>query len=271
MTASPERSARLGGTVGGILDELDVALGPNDTVTPPADTPTQNGMLIVVDRVTYALVTRSEPIPFTTQQQPDATLAKGSTVVVTPGVNGVESVTYTDTYLDGMQTSEVAGAATVITPAVAQVVLVGTKASTAIGGTPNKAGTPFKPTAPAAPKTTAPAPPKTTPPPAPPTTAPAPAPTSSAPPSTGPSVPPDTSGLNWDAVAQCESGGNWSINTGNGYYGGLQFSASTWISNGGGVYAPTANLATKAQQIAIANKLYAARGAAPWPTCGKYL
>ena len=81
----------------------------------------------------------------------------------------------------------------------------------------------------------------------------------------------DTSGLNWDAVAQCESGGNWAINTGNGYYGGLQFSASTWISNGGGVYAPTANLATKDQQIAIANKLYAARGAAPWPTCGKYL
>jgi hypothetical protein len=77
--------------------------------------------------------------------------------------------------------------------------------------------------------------------------------------------------VNWDAVASCESGGNWSINTGNGYYGGLQFSASTWISNGGGVYAARADLATREQQIAIATKLYAARGSAPWPVCGKYL
>jgi resuscitation-promoting factor RpfB len=80
-----------------------------------------------------------------------------------------------------------------------------------------------------------------------------------------------SSGLDWDAVAQCESGGNWAINTGNGYYGGLQFSASTWISNGGGAYAARADLASKAEQIAIATKLYDARGSAPWPVCGKYL
>ena len=66
-----------------------------------------------------------------------------------------------------------------------------------------------------------------------------------------------TSGLNWDAVAACESGGNWAINTGNGYYGGLQFNISTWMSNGGGAYAPRADLATREQQIAIATKLYA--------------
>jgi hypothetical protein len=72
-------------------------------------------------------------------------------------------------------------------------------------------------------------------------------------------------------VAQCESGGNWAINTGNGYYGGLQFGTPTWLSNGGGAYAPRADLATKAQQIDIANRLYAARGAAPWPYCGRYL
>jgi hypothetical protein len=89
------------------------------------------------------------------------------------------------------------------------------------------------------------------------------------PPSTLPTTPPVA--LNWDAVAQCESSGNWSDNTGNGYYGGLQFSTPTWISNGGGAYAPRADLATKAQQIDIANHLYAARGATPWPTCGTYL
>ena len=72
----------------------------------------------------------------------------------------------------------------------------------------------------------------------------------------------------WDAVAQCESGGNWSINTGNGYYGGLQFSASTWAGYGGTRYAATADQATKAQQIEIAEKVLAGQGKGAWPVCG---
>lgn len=72
----------------------------------------------------------------------------------------------------------------------------------------------------------------------------------------------------WDAVAQCESGGNWSINTGNGYYGGLQFSASTWAAYGGTQYAGTADKASKAQQIAVAEKVLAAQGKGAWPVCG---
>ncbi|MEU9876791.1 transglycosylase family protein [Streptomyces phaeochromogenes] len=72
----------------------------------------------------------------------------------------------------------------------------------------------------------------------------------------------------WDAVAQCESGGNWSINTGNGYYGGLQFSASTWAAYGGSAYASTANQASKAQQIAVAEKVLAGQGKGAWPSCG---
>ncbi|MGW7521558.1 LysM peptidoglycan-binding domain-containing protein [Streptomyces sp. NPDC054796] len=71
----------------------------------------------------------------------------------------------------------------------------------------------------------------------------------------------------WDRLAQCESGGNWSTNTGNGYYGGLQFSASTWRAYGGGAYAPTADKAGKAQQIAVATKVQAAQGWGAWPTC----
>jgi resuscitation-promoting factor RpfB len=80
-----------------------------------------------------------------------------------------------------------------------------------------------------------------------------------------------SSGLDWDAVAQCESGGNWHINTGNGFYGGLQFDYSTWLSNGGGKYAPRADLATRDEQIAIATKVYDARGSSPWPVCGANL
>lgn len=71
----------------------------------------------------------------------------------------------------------------------------------------------------------------------------------------------------WDKIAQCESTGNWSINNGNGYYGGLQFDIQTWLGSGGGAYAPNASLATKAQQIDIANRVYAQRGLQPWG-CG---
>ncbi len=72
----------------------------------------------------------------------------------------------------------------------------------------------------------------------------------------------------WDAVAQCESGGNWSINTGNGYYGGLQFSASSWAAAGGTQYAPTADKASKAQQIATDEKLLDMQGPGAWACAG---
>ncbi|MFE2185151.1 transglycosylase family protein [Streptomyces sp. NPDC059455] len=75
----------------------------------------------------------------------------------------------------------------------------------------------------------------------------------------------------WDQVAQCESGGNWSINTGNGYFGGLQFSSSTWAAYGGTAYASTADKASKAQQIQIAEKVLGSQGKGAWPVCGKGL
>jgi resuscitation-promoting factor RpfA len=72
----------------------------------------------------------------------------------------------------------------------------------------------------------------------------------------------------WDQVARCESGGNWGINTGNGFYGGVQFTSSTWASHGGGEYAPSAQLATKDQQIAVAERVLATQGRGAWPVCG---
>ena len=68
----------------------------------------------------------------------------------------------------------------------------------------------------------------------------------------------------WDRIAQCESGGNWSINTGNGYYGGLQFDYSSWLANGGGDFAPRADLASREEQITVANRYYAKAGLGPW-------
>ena len=75
----------------------------------------------------------------------------------------------------------------------------------------------------------------------------------------------------WDKLAQCEATGNWAINTGNGYYGGLQFSAGTWKGHGGGVYAPYAHLASREQQIAIAEKVLASQGWGAWPSCSSKL
>jgi hypothetical protein len=72
----------------------------------------------------------------------------------------------------------------------------------------------------------------------------------------------------WDRVAECESGGAWSADFGNGYYGGLQFSQETWAAYGGTAYAPSADLASRSQQIAVAEKVLAAQGPGAWPACG---
>ncbi|MGI8578495.1 MAG: transglycosylase family protein [Nocardioidaceae bacterium] len=75
----------------------------------------------------------------------------------------------------------------------------------------------------------------------------------------------------WDRLAQCESGGNWQINTGNGYYGGLQFSQSTWAGFGGTQYAPRADLASPSQQMATAERVLASQGWGAWPSCSAQL
>jgi hypothetical protein len=92
-----------------------------------------------------------------------------------------------------------------------------------------------------------------------------PAPASSAPAS---SAPASSGGANWSAIAACESGGNWSANTGNGFYGGLQFTEQTWLANGGGQYASSANLASQAQQVAVAQRVLGSQGIGAWPVCG---
>jgi LysM repeat protein len=82
------------------------------------------------------------------------------------------------------------------------------------------------------------------------------------------SSPASAGGVNWSAIAACESGDNWGANTGNGFYGGLQFTEQTWLAYGGGSYAPSANLATPAQQMAVADRVLAGQGIGAWPVCG---
>ena len=75
----------------------------------------------------------------------------------------------------------------------------------------------------------------------------------------------------WDRLAQCEAGGNWGINTGNGFQGGLQFSPSTWNAHGGQQYAATANQASREEQIAVAEKVLDSQGWGAWPSCSSSL
>ncbi|MDI9930449.1 transglycosylase family protein [Rhodococcus sp. IEGM 1354] len=75
----------------------------------------------------------------------------------------------------------------------------------------------------------------------------------------------------WDRLAQCEAGGNWGINTGNGFQGGLQFSPSTWNAHGGQQYAATANQASREEQIAVAEKVLDSQGWGAWPACSSSL
>ena len=83
----------------------------------------------------------------------------------------------------------------------------------------------------------------------------------------GTEVPPVIDGASWDGLASCESSGNWSINTGNGFYGGVQFDQNTWVASGGLRYAPRADLATREEQIAIAEVTQARQGWGAWPVC----
>ena len=211
-------------TVAGLLSELKVTVGAKDRVAPAPATPITSGLKVSVGRVTQKTVAVTEAIAFGTQQHNDATIYAGTTSTVTAGQAGEMMVNHVQTLVNGKLEGDRVVGSHVVTAAVTLVLAVGTKSR------------PVQP---------APAP------------AAAPARVSSGGGSTA-------NAAMWDRIAQCESGGNWAINTGNGYYGGLQFDSQTWLGNGGGQYAPRADLASRTQQIAVANTVYAARGLAPW-------
>ncbi|HEY5249023.1 MAG TPA: ubiquitin-like domain-containing protein [Dermatophilaceae bacterium] len=219
-------------TVADLLKELKVSVGAKDRVTPAAKTPlTRSGLNVAVGRVTQRSESRAQQIAFATVRRNDGSIYAGTTKTVRAGKTGQRVEIHLRTRLNGKLESDKIVSTRVAAAPVAQVLAVGTK-SRPVPAAPAPAQ------APAA----------------------APGPVSSG---GGSSV----NGGMWDRIAQCESGGNWAINTGNGYYGGLQFDSQTWLGNGGGAFAPRADLASRTQQIAIANKVYAARGLAPWG-CG---
>lgn len=240
-------------TVKDALKTADLKVGKDDKVSPSLDTKIKDGMDIKVTNVTTKTWTEDWTIdqPKTVYVN-DSTVAKGNEVVVSEGSTGLQKVTFTAKVTNGKAAKGKITDRKVVRDAVAKRVAVGTYVA------PKPVPQPAAPKATqAAPKATTPAP-KTQ---APRATAPAPAPTQQQ--SSGAGLNLANSGM-WDRIAQCESTGNWSINTGNGYYGGLQFDYGTWLSVGGDDFAPRADLASRAEQITVANRLYAQRGLQPW-------
>ena len=247
------------------LAQAEVRYDSNDLVKPGATARVKDGMTIRVDRVNRKSTSRTQAVPFQTITKKDSSLYEGTTKVERAGRQGTRTSTYTLTYKNGDVVYTRRTGSEVTQQPVAQVVVQGTKSKPAPKPVPApsassssasttkapRASTPRASTpSAAAPKTAAPAP-----------KAPAPKPTTST--SSGAGLNTSNAAM-WDRIAQCESTGNWSINSGNGYYGGLQFDIGTWLGSGGGDYASNASLATKAQQIDIANRVYAQRGLSPW-------
>jgi uncharacterized protein YabE (DUF348 family) len=224
-----------GKNVGDLLNKAGIAVGPLDIVNVPAETPLSNGLSVTITRVAQATVTEDVEVAQPADQTvEDSSVEKGVSSVTQQGSAGKDSVTYEVTTANGAETAKTEVSRTAITPAQATIRSVGTKQTyTAPAASSSRSSSSGSSSSSS----------------------------SSAPVSSG------SSGINWNGIAQCESTGNWSINTGNGYYGGLQFDNSTWASGGGTAYAPRADLASKEQQIAVAENVAASRGKSPW-ACG---
>jgi len=226
-------------TVGAVLREAGVQVDGNDELRPVTKTTVDDGMRVVVTRIEARRRSFSVTIPYETIVRYDATMYDGRSDVAQEGVAGKKRLTYRVVTANGTVRDRKLVSTEVVRQPVARIEVEGTKDR-----------------------------PAPTPPPAP-TPTPAPAPTPSPTP-----PPPVTSGDTgvWDQLAQCESGGNWAINTGNGYYGGLQFNLDTWRAYGGGAYAPYPHQASRLEQIAVATKLRDANGGyGAWPACSASL
>ena len=251
-------------TVSEVLSEAGVEVAGEDIVSAPLTAPVTDGQVLDVLRVKSETTTVEEKIEKKTTVKESASMDRGETKVETAGKDGVREVVYDIRTVDGAEVKKEKVSEKVVSEPVDEVVVKGTRA----------------------PRPAAPAPDRDT---------------------TGGSEKKDDSkkessekkdsgskkessekkesgggnsgekapsvddGSVWDRLAKCESGGNWSINTGNSYYGGLQFSASTWKAFGGHKYAPNAHQATREQQIDIAKKVQASQGWGAWPSCTRKL
>ncbi|HEX3197854.1 MAG TPA: ubiquitin-like domain-containing protein [Propionibacteriaceae bacterium] len=199
-------------TLADALAAAKISVDRDDKLSASPTTQLVDGSKFTFIRVDITSKTKKLKVDFSTDRKKSSTLKKGVTKIDTPGVAGVRKVTYRLVRHNGEIVDRTKIKSKLIKKPVTEVILVGTKTTTAKK-------------------------------------------------SSGSSTP---SGSVWDKIAECESGGDWSINTGNGYYGGLQFSLSTWRAYGGSGYP---HKASREEQIRIAKKVQAADGWGAWPAC----
>lgn len=240
-------------TVQEALREAEVRFDSDDRIKPGAKTVVKDGMTIRVDEMDARSTQRTEAVPFRTIVKKDASLTVGTTKVDREGVAGERRSTYRDTVRNGKVVSSERTSSKITKQPVHKVVIEGTKAKPAPKPAPTSTPKSSTPKSSSSSSSSSSSTPKST-----------------STPTSEPTKSSSSSGLDtsraamWDRIAQCESTGNWSINTGNGYYGGLQFDSRTWLGSGGGDFAPRADLATREEQITVANRVYAQRGLQPW-------
>ena len=257
-----ERLTTTAQTVGAALTAAKIDLDDDDQLSISEDTALTNGSSFTVTKVDVKTVTKQERVKFAIRYSDDAGLEKGKTKVKTEGKPGVREVLITEVRHNGTLQSR-KEKVTLATPPRAEVVLRGTKEpepepsdNTAaddadVGDDPGNNGDDANTPADIDPGDSNPDPNDDT--------------TDDG--DAGRSV----DDAVWDRVAQCESGRNWSINTGNGYFGGLQFARQSWRAYGGTQYAELASEATREQQIVIAKKILADVGWRAWPACSRKL
>ncbi|GAA1116775.1 hypothetical protein GCM10009670_01860 [Citricoccus alkalitolerans] len=231
-------------TIEEALRENEVSFDEDDQVSPALDTEITQDVDVTVQRVATSTESTSEEVPFETVEVEDEDLAEGETSVLAAGTPGEKTTTWSITTVDGEETDREVASTEIVREPVERRIAVGTKEPEPTRSAASSADS-SEPSEPSDSSETSG--------------------TSSASQASAP-----TSGV-WQSLAECESGGNWSINTGNGYYGGLQFSASSWAGAGGTQYAPLPHQATPAEQIATAEKLRANGGWGHWPHCSSQL
>jgi uncharacterized protein YabE (DUF348 family) len=220
-----------GTTVKDALAAAKIKVDGDDRLSADLDETLEDGAALTWTKVDVTKETKKQDVAFDTVRKESSKLARGTTRTDTAGREGTRTLTFTVVRENGKVTKRTQVSSKITEAPRDQVVLVGTKA----------------PKPPAAPKPANRS-----------------GSSSNSSGSSGGSAPSVASGSVWDRLAQCESGGNWSINTGNGFYGGLQFTPSTWRGYGG---TGMPHQASREQQIAVAKKVQAGQGWGAWPAC----
>jgi uncharacterized protein YabE (DUF348 family) len=216
-TAAPTPITTTSGTVGGVLAEQGIQLGPDDVSVPSAETPLTEGLAVHVVRNGEGEVVEVRPIPPPEQIIEDPELPRGERVVVERGKPGEQTAIMRVYVQNGQEVRREQVRAGSMTSPQPRIVRLGTNDDI-------------------------------------------------------PRAPSVSDGSVWDRLAQCESTGNWAINSGNGYYGGLQFDAGTWRAYGGNDYASLPHQASREEQIAVASRVRDDRGGfGAWPACSRRL